>query len=228
MRGRGLLPALLALVAACAFGCDATGGEQGGQALAPDPCDAANKDGGGHTWTDLYTCYFGPTGKANCSAQAGCHVTPNTVAASIGGFVCGATKDDCWFGMTHPIYVVEQGGQALTPLELCDAGASAIDGSCPLPPADAGPDAAPICTCYPSPANVYLPIVPTGGTGDPTATYLWSALHVPTSTCTKGLCNNMPCGNLGQACPKGTGAYTFTPDDLARISAWIKEGAQDN
>jgi len=229
MRGRDLLPSLLALVAAgaCAYGCDATGGEQGGQALAPDPCDATK---GGHTWTDLYTCYFGPAGKANCSAQAGCHVTANGVAATISGFVCGASKQDCWFGMTHPIYVVEQGGQFLTPIQMCDAGAAADDASCPLPPADAGADAAPICTCYPSPSNVYLPIVPNGGTQDPTTTYLWEALHAATPMCasTRPLCDNMPCGNLGQSCPKGTAAYTFTSDDLARISAWIKEGAQDN
>jgi hypothetical protein len=228
MRGRGLLSALLALVAACACGCNATGGEQGGQALAPDPCDAANKDGGGHTWTDLYTCYFGPTGKANCSAQAGCHVSMNSVAATLSGFVCGATKEDCWFGMTHPIYVLQQGGQDLQPYVTCDAGAAAVDGGCPMSPADAGPDAAAICSCYPSPANVFLPIVPTGGTPDPTPTYLWSAMHGTGSKCSTNFCDNMPCGNLGQACPKGTAAYTFTSDDLARISAWIKEGAQDN
>ena len=219
---RGPLSVLLALVATCACGCNATGAEQGGQALAPDPCDATK---GGHTWTDLYTCYFGPQGKANCSAQAGCHVSPNTYAATISGFVCGATKEDCWFGMTHPIYVL-QGVEPPTP---CDAGASALDGSCPMPPADAGSDAGPpLCTCYPGPSNPYLPIVPTGGTQDVTTTYLWPALHVASSACTSALCNNMPCGNLGQNCPKGTAAYLFTSDDLARISAWIKEGAQDN
>jgi hypothetical protein len=224
---RGLLTALLVLVATCICGCDATGGEQGGQALAPDPCDATN---GGHTWTDLYTCYFGPTGKANCSAQASCHVTTNSTAAGISGFVCGLNKDDCWFGMTHPFYVLEQGGQALIPLEPCDAGASALDGSCPIPPADAGPDAAAICTCYPSPQNPYVAIVPTGGTANVTATDLLIGLHGPSTTCPsdRSLCDNMPCGNLGQNCPKGSAAYTFTSDDLARISAWIKEGAQDN
>jgi hypothetical protein len=224
---RGLLPALLALVAGCVCtgGCDATGGEQGGKALAPDPCDATK---GGHTWTDLYTCYFGPTGKANCSSQAGCHVTLNTSAAVISGFVCGATKEDCWFGMTHPIYVLQQGGQDLTPYEICDAGAAALDGSCPMSPADAGPDAAAICSCFPSPQNVYPPIVPTGGTADPTATYLWPALHTAGANCSRGLCDNMPCASLGQNCPKGMAAYMFTSEDLARISAWIKEGAQDN
>ncbi|HEX8790427.1 MAG TPA: hypothetical protein VF765_05705 [Polyangiaceae bacterium] len=218
---RGLVSVLLALVAAFACGCNATGAEQGGQALAPDPCDATK---GGHTWTDLYTCYFGPQGRANCSAQAGCHVTPNSYAASISGFVCGATKEDCWFGMTHPIYVL----QGVEPPTACDAGPAALDGGCPMPPADAGADAAPICSCYPSAANPYPPIVPTGGTSDYTAAYIWDALHVSSGTCTKLLCDNMPCGNLGQNCPKGTGAYVFTSDDMARIEAWIKEGAQDN
>lgn len=222
---RGPLAVLAVLVAACACGCDATGGEQGGQPLAPDPCDATK---GGHTWTDLYTCYFGPQGKANCSAQAGCHVSVNSYAASISGFVCGATKEDCWYGMTHPIYVLQQGGAFVTPVTTCDAGAAGLDGSCPVEPPEAGPDAAAICSCYPSSSNPYPPIVPTGGASDPTANYLWPALHTASASCSRVLCDNMPCGNLGQNCPKGTGAYTFTPDDLARISAWIKEGAQDN
>jgi hypothetical protein len=218
---RGLLPALLALAAACTSGCDATGGEQGGQALAPDPCDATD---GGHTWTDLYTCYFGPVGKANCSAQAGCHVSPTSPATAYSGFVCGATKEDCWFGMTHPIYVL----QGVEPPTACDAGAAAVDGSCPMPPADAAADAAPICSCYPAASNPDSPIASTRGTGDPTMTYLWPALHVASSTCSNVLCNNMPCGNLGQNCPEGTGAYTFTSDDMARILAWLQEGAPYN
>jgi hypothetical protein len=223
---RGSLSALLALVAACACGCDATGGEQGGQALAPDPCDATK---GGHTWSDLYTCYFGPTGKANCSAQAGCHVNANSSAASLSAFVCGATKEDCWYGMTHPIYIL-QGPTVSGPPIPCDAGSAGVDGSCPMPPADAGPDAAPICSCFPSAASPDPPIVPTGGTADPTTTYLLEGLHGPSPMCPESrvFCDNMPCGNLGQNCPKHSGAYTFSADDLARISAWIKEGAQDN
>ena len=65
---------------------------------------------------------------------------------------------------------------------------------------------------------------------DPTTTALWPALHTA-SGCTHGLCNNMPCSGSAAAtgvCPIGSGTYTFTAEDLARISAWIKEGAQDN
>ncbi len=223
----GVVVAVLAalLVGVASLGssaCDATGQVQGGQALHPDPCAATD---GGHTWTDLYTCYFGPTGKAGCAAQSQCHTNLASTAAPISGFVCGDTKDGCWFGMTHPIYVL----QGVDPPTLCDAGAAEADGSCPLPPGDAGADAAPFCSCYPSASNPYLPIVPTGGASDPTTTYIWPALHVPQSTCTRdSLCDNMPCADLGQACPKGTAAYVFTADDMARIAAWIQGGAPND
>jgi hypothetical protein len=211
----------VALASLCSSACDATGVVQGGQQLHLDPCAAAD---GGHTWTYLYTCYFGPTGKANCSAQAGCHVSVASPAIPISAFVCGATKDECWFGMTHPIYVL----QGVDPPTVCDAGAAMADGSCPMPPADAGADAAPVCSCYPSASNPYLPIVPTGGAADPTTAYIWPAMHVASSTCTHALCDNMPCLDLGQACANGTGAYRFTSDDLARIAAWIQEGAPND
>jgi hypothetical protein len=207
-------PALVALLSLA--GCDASGGTQGGQLLSPDPCDLTN---GGHTWSDLYTCYFGPTGKANCSAQAQCHASLAGTGAITSGFVCGTTKEGCWFSMTHPEYILE----GVFPLTTCDAGAAEIDGSCPTADLDAGPDAAPLCSCFKP-----TPLVPTGGVGDPTTTTLWPALQKAAGGCTSGLCNNMPCGNLAQNCQPGTAAYTFTSDDLARISAWIREGAQDN
>jgi hypothetical protein len=96
-----------------------------------------------------------------------------------------------------------------------------------MPPADAGPDAAPICSCFPQASNPLPPIVPLGGTADLTTTNLWPALHVSSSTCSTPFCDNMPCSN-GTVCPKGSGAYTFDADDLARISAWLAEGALDN
>jgi hypothetical protein len=216
-----LVTLLVAFASLGSSACDATGAVQGGQARGPDPCDTTM---GGHTWTDLYTCYFGPTAKGDCSGQSGCHGSLASTAVPISGFVCGLTKDECWFGMTHPIYVL----QGVDPPTVCDAGAAATDGSCPTPPGDAGADAAPICSCYPSASNVFLPIVPTGGTADPTTTYLWPALHVASSTSTHALSDNMPCVDLAQACPRGTGAYTFTSDDLVRIAAWIEEGAPND
>jgi hypothetical protein len=56
---------------------------------------------------------------------------------------------------------------------------------------------------------------------------LVSALHKSQPT---GLDqNNMPCGEAAEfACPPATSPYAFTPADLARISSWIQQGAQDN
>jgi|SRR5579863_414133 len=53
------------------------------------------------TWQYLYTCYFGPTGVAGCSAQGNnCHGTAASVGANSGYWVCGPTSDTCWQGMT--------------------------------------------------------------------------------------------------------------------------------
>jgi hypothetical protein len=43
-----------------------------------------------------------------------------------------------------------------------------------------------------------------------------------------GQLNNMPCGGNTQTCPASGASYTFTSDDLTRISTWIQQGAQDN
>jgi hypothetical protein len=62
------------------------------------------------------------------------------------------------------------------------------------------------------------PIVPSGGTHDPTTTGLYKNLHKTDGT------GSMP--QFGATMRmKG---YVFTPTDLARIAQWIKEGAQDN
>jgi hypothetical protein len=39
--------------------------------------------------------------------------------------------------------------------------------------------------------------------------------------------NNMPCGNPPD-CTAANATYTFTADDITRITAWIKQGAQNN
>ena len=69
-----------------------------------------------------------------------------------------------------------------------------------------------------SSAVMPCPIVPTGGTQDPTMTGLYKNLHKTDGTGT------MP---LFGATTRMKG-YVFTPTDLARITQWIKEGAQDN
>jgi hypothetical protein len=92
---RGALLALLLCLGGCA---DATGSVQGGEALT-------SEEGGTPTWTGLYTDYFGPSGQASCTAQAGCHGTASASGAMISGFVCGSTKESCWAGMTQGIGV---------------------------------------------------------------------------------------------------------------------------
>jgi hypothetical protein len=129
-------------------GCsDATGGLRGGQSLIGDPCAA----GGGHGWHDLYSCYFGPEGKASCAAQGTCHGTSSSQGARLsGGFVCGPSKDSCWAGLA-----------------------------------------------------VF---------NDPTLTQFYAALRKTDGTGTM---------------PKSS-SFTFQPDDLARIRAWIQQGAQND
>jgi hypothetical protein len=74
----------------------------------------------------------------------------------------------------------------------------------------------------PDAGGVFPPIVPATASQDPTQTQLWGALHKQEAS---GL-NNMPCGD--PVCHPATSTYTFTSDDLARISTWIAQGAQDN
>jgi hypothetical protein len=121
---------------------------------------------GGTRWQDLYATYFGPTGRANCSqARGACHTSESDLGFATSGFVCGATRDSCWQGMTQGL--------------------------------DAG----------------YPVLVPAGAT-DPATTPLWEALYkgAPSGG---AMNNNMP----------QTLNYTFSASDLARISAWIRNGA---
>jgi hypothetical protein len=60
---------------------------------------------------------------------------------------------------------------------------------------------------------------------------LFSALHKTTSSGQD--LDNMPCGAAPQGaepplCLSTNAAYAFTPADLARITSWIQQGAQDN
>jgi hypothetical protein len=128
--------------------CDASGSTQGGALVGVDPCADSEA---GDTWTYLYTCYFGPGGKASCSAQGFCHGGPEMTGALTSGYVCGTSREACWRGMTQGI-------------STCDAGADAGDGGA----IEAG---AP--TCMPG----LPPLVPAGGAGDPTTTHLWPALR---------------------------------------------------
>jgi hypothetical protein len=174
MRSFFLVPLASLALMACS---DATGGVPGGEPLAVDPCAASLASGSGHRWQDLYTCYFGPSGKASCASQGVCHGAPDQAGAQLSGFVCGPSRDACWQGIT------------------------------------------PIASLLPH-------------STDGTQTVLYGSLRKQDGT---GL---MPCTPISRSLPDGgttttcgtssAGNYVFTPDDLARIVAWIQEGAQDN
>ena len=208
MRNRCLALLALLIVAGCT---DATGSASGGQPLI------ATEAGGPPTWTAIYKDYFGPSGQASCSALTTCHISCTTAAGTLGGFVC-TSKEACWLGMT--------GANQLP----TDAG---VDGA-----ADAGaPSASGFCN---SPG--VGPVVSSGLL--PTQMPLYLALHQPSSSTDNTLCSdshktityscNMPCGdpsppdNSTLGCHQQAATYTFTQDDLSRISTWIQQGAQYN
>ena len=94
MAGWTLERCRILLAAAALSGCSsATPTVQGDQLLSVDPCAS-----GGSTWTELYGCYFGPTGKASCSGLGWCHGSPSFQGG--GAFLCGTSKDECYTAFT--------------------------------------------------------------------------------------------------------------------------------
>ena len=85
--------AIAVVAAACA---QATGQVEGGDLLVVDPCATSAP-----TWTYLYTCLFGPTGKASCASLGSCHGGPQQSGALMSGYVCGTTKESCRDGMLY-------------------------------------------------------------------------------------------------------------------------------
>jgi hypothetical protein len=174
-----MLPRFVLAVAAlglAASGCSqATGEVQGGTPLAVETAssEVCGPDAGS-TWTDLYSCYFGPNGVASCAALGECHVSSASAGAA-DGFICGPTKGTCYTGFT-----------------TFDSDAGPVLGA----------------------KNVLVNLRSAASPG--------------------GL---MPCNlfeeefqgqSFPECSPTAGRAYTFTEDDMARIEAWITEGAQDN
>lgn len=94
-----LLPLLVLATASCS---DATGSVHGGELLVAPAVDCTQTGPACSTWSYLYACYFGPTASAHasgCSAQTQCHGAAKSTGAGASGFVCGATKDECYQGM---------------------------------------------------------------------------------------------------------------------------------
>jgi hypothetical protein len=156
------------------------------------------------TWTSLYATFFGPAGQASCSAQASCHGAASQSGAMTSGFVCGSSKEECWEGMTKGINPVDAGG-VFCPI-VCTS-------------EDAGGAGCPQNSSFSCPS-------------DPTQQSLIIDLHKASG----GGLNNMPCAAPLDAgadagvleCLASQSAYTFTSDDLACITTWIQQGAQDN
>lgn len=78
---------------------------EAGGATTNNPAPQCQQGGmyGGNTWTDLYQCYFGPTGPDSCAGQSGqaasCHGTGG--AGAMAAWVCGETMDSCYMGMKN-------------------------------------------------------------------------------------------------------------------------------
>jgi hypothetical protein len=231
------------LAAMALVGCDASGSTQGGTLLAETgSCSAGNLS---PTWTNLYECYFGPSGKASCAGQGICHVTPNVTNASsldlaTGStyWVCGGTRESCWQGVWNGELVCFPQNKTITLDAGCEAGpadaasdSSSNDAATESGESDAGPavdgsiDGSPTgSTCQVTESVCEVP-------SDPTTTYLWLALRGSgTGNVGSQLEHNMPCDFKPGSPPlcTGPGGYTFTQQDLALISAWISGGAQDN
>jgi hypothetical protein len=147
-------PAVAALLAPTACS-DASGAIDGGEPTLlvtvdespPDPLPASCKDGGPNTgsgWNDLYTCYFGPTGIANCAGGgvgAGCHASSGDLGGLASKFACPPEGDagTCYDG----ILALVPDGSAADPtiselyrvLRKSDGMCMALRGTCmPAPP----------------------------------------------------------------------------------------------
>jgi hypothetical protein len=103
---------------------DATTAPDGASTEA-DQCPGASPQG---QWSDLYRCYFGATGIANCGQSDSCHQTSAGVGTESSGFVCGQTADSCWQGMTSssasdmsPIVPTDGGPSDVTTVTLWSA-----------------------------------------------------------------------------------------------------------
>lgn len=74
--------------------------DAGGGAMTNNPAADCQPGGmyGSNTWTDLYQCYFGPTGPDSCAGTAGnCHGGAGAAGAAY--WICGDTSDTCYMGM---------------------------------------------------------------------------------------------------------------------------------
>jgi hypothetical protein len=67
--------------------------------------------------------------------------------------------------------------------------------------------------------SAFPPLLPMGGSKDPTTTVFYQALHVRGATSGGVMPDESADGGLG---------YEFTESDMSRIASWIAQGAMDN
>jgi hypothetical protein len=207
---RWLLVATLVALAGLVPACDASGSTQGGAPLQADPCSAGSLS---PTWTNIYNCYFGPTGKAGCSGKTSCHGPPppcNPQATDcLSGTIiwaCGPSRESCREGLMSAVPGLLCPGEQVVPDAGSETDAAAESGAVDAasemtesgaPDAGRGIDASTPVGC------------------DPTTTLLWHALRGAS-------------GPGQHDMPYTPASVVFTQQELDLISTWIREGAQDN
>jgi hypothetical protein len=183
------------VVAAVWLGCNASGTTSGGSLTSTDACAATGND---HTWTALYTCYFGPGAKTSCVGQDFCHGGPEmTGTLNPPYYVCGTTRESCYEGFVKAFSGCPDGGVA-------DAESDAPAEGSASPTPDAGR-----CTVGIQPYAYFF--------GDARGSSVTGFHNMPYSATASQ--NPYASGSTGAS---------FTQADLDRIQAWINDGAQDN
>jgi hypothetical protein len=122
---------------------DALASDAGDPGTGDDGSDAAHLPpvcvpGGAHSgsrWQDLYSCYFGPTGIANCALNSSCHINDPSAA---GAWVCGPSSDACYQGAISSGVVPDGGAMdpTMTTFYTALRTSDGFGGTMPLQPAD--------------------------------------------------------------------------------------------
>lgn len=195
----------MAAAAACS---SATGTVKGGEPAfdaAPPNVETPQLEGGagGHTWTDLYRDYFGPTGVASCQGNGSCHGDPSQSGAlTLPHFVCPAPQ-------------VPDAGVPETGASDAGGGDAATDAA-----ADATSDAS---TTSDSGVSNALAEARTACLDSLKKTGLITPGTPPEQTGLYGVLRKDTGGSMPQNPP-----YKFNAGDLKRITDWIASGANND
>jgi hypothetical protein len=158
---------------------------------APPNVEVQRPDGGGHTWTDLYRDFFGPTGVASCAGNGHCHGDPSQPGAQASFYVCAPPASDAGVAPT-----AEAGSNADAAL-AADAVASEPDSF-----------AAARAACLDSMKSAGLVAAGTAFSDS----RLYSVLRKESGG-----------GYMPQSPP-----YSFSADDIQRMTDWVAAGANND